>query len=211
MTAPKDAPPRPPAPPAPGRPLPSLKPALIVVGLAVTIVILGSLLALVGTPSARPVPVSGHLRSIAGSKLRAEPARGVLSHIESSGEPPVDIVSSLYVPAGSRYLGKRSESRGISQFDSSVTLSVPAPENEVHAFFLKVLSLGRWVTNSDTTPRRGSRELIAERSGSDGYQWRVGVITTGVSTIVSPALAGNSTSPARTRVEIQLYQVGDAS
>lgn len=198
--------------PAPARPLPSVKPALIVVAVAVTIVLLGSILALVGTPSARPVPLAaGPHRKLAGSRIEAEAARSFLTHIETAGEPPADVVSSLLVPVGSRYLGKRVESRGISQFDSSVSLSVPYPEQQVRTFFLQALSAGKWVSNSVSAPRQGTSELIAERSGSDGYQWRVGIVTTAVHTLVSPALAGNSSSPARTRVSIQLYQVGDAS
>lgn len=199
---------------APGaRPLPSLKPALVVVAVALSIVIFGAVIALVGTPSAQPAgsPVTSHVEKLAGSGLPAVPARSVLSHIASAGEPPADIVSSLYVPAGSRYLSKRVESRGVSQFDSSISLSVPAPEAKVRSFFLKVLSHGQWTTNSISSPHKGASELIAERAGSDGYQWRIGITASGEHTLVAPALAGEATSPARTRVSIQLYQVEDAS
>lgn len=198
-------------PPSPGRPLPSLRPALTVVALALAIVLLGSVLALVGSASAHPSTPAGPVHHLAGSKLEAEPAKAFLAHIEASGEPPADIVSALYVPAGSRYLGRARESRGLSQYDSSIRLSVPAPEHQVSKFFELALSAGHWTTNSVTSPRKGSSELIAERSGSDGYQWRVGIITTGVRTYVAPALAGGSESPARTRVSIELYQVEDAS
>lgn len=193
-----------------GAPGPSLRPALVVVAIAVVIVLGGAVLALVGTPSAHPAASSGGTTRVPGSSLRAEPARALLAHIASGGEPPSDVVSSLAVPAGSTYLGKSVEDRGVSQFDREVRVSVPAPERAVRGFYLRLLSEEHWTLDSITTPSTGSAQLIAERSGSDGYQWRVGIVLRGVATVVSPALAGGG-SPARTTVSLQLYQVGDAS
>ncbi|HLI44005.1 MAG TPA: hypothetical protein VKU92_06005 [Acidimicrobiales bacterium] len=189
---------------------PSLRPALVVVALAALIVVGGAVLAVVGTPSAResaPNEVSSRVR---GTPLRSEPAAPFLAHIASAGEPPEDVVGSLAVPAGATYRSRASNDRGVGQFDRSVTLSVAAPEKEVARFFRLVLSDEHWVSTSITS--NGSRsELLAERNGSDGYQWEVGVILRAVHTIVSPALAGSGSSPATTTVTIQLYQVGDAS
>ncbi len=180
------------------------------VAIAVVIVLGGAVLALLGTSSARPAASGGATTRVPGSSLRAEPARALLARIASGGEPPPDVVSSLAVPAGSTYLGKRVEDRGVSQFDREVRVSVPAPERAVRSFYLHLLSEEHWTLDSITSPAKGSAELIAERSGSDGYQWRVGIVLRGIATVVSPALAGGG-SPARTTVALQLYQVGDAS
>lgn len=196
-----------PAPP----PLPSIRPALVVVGLAVFIVLAGSVLALVGTSSARPAASHAPARRIPGTRLGAQPATAVIAHIAAGGEPPADVVAALAVPAGSRYLGKDVESRGVSQFDSSVRLSVPDPEGAVRNFYLKLLSDEHWVSSSLTSPHKGASEIIAQRNGSDGYQWRVGIVMSGVRTVVAPALAGDDASPARTTLSIELYQVEDAS
>lgn len=189
---------------------PSLRPALIVVALAVLIIVGGAALAIAGTSSARPAS-SGPLRSVPGSKLGAQSAKAVLAHIAAGGEPPADVSDALAVPAGSRYLGKSEGSAAIGPFDWTVKLSVDDPEAEVRTFYLKLLSEEHWVTRSITTPSRGSTEIIAERNGSDGYQWDVGLILSGVHTIVSPALAGGGGSAERTNYTIELYQVEDAS
>jgi hypothetical protein len=196
---------------ASSRPLPSIKPALTVVAVAIAIVVLGSVVALIGSPSAHPSSLHPSLRRLAGSKLEAEPAKSFIAHVAAGGEPPANIVSSLAVPAGSRYLSRRSESRGLSQFDSSIEIMVPASEAEVKSFFVRLLSDEHWVTNSITAPAPGKSEVIAVRSGTDGYQWRVGIVSEGLGSLVAPALGGGGSSPARTRVTIRLYQVEDAS
>jgi hypothetical protein len=189
---------------------PSLRPALIVAAVAVVVVLGGVVLALAGTPSARQAP-SGIGRHIAGVRLSAEPAQRVLSHISSAGEPPADIVGSLAVPAGSLYLGKAANDAGVNQFDRQVRIEVNAPLAEVKDFFVAALSQQRWVTRAISAPSPGAFEVIAEKSGSDGYQWRIGITMKGGHALVAPALAGGGGSSWRTTVAIRLYQVEDAS
>ena len=199
-------------PPIPARaPAPSLRPALVVVAAAVVVIVGGAALALAGTPSAHQAASHGPASSVPGSKLRAQSAAGVIAHIASGGEPPAGVVRSLAVPAGSRYILSRSQDRGVGPFDRSVQVSVDAPEAEVRTFYLKLLSEQRWVTSSDTAPTRGSTELIAQRNGSDGYQWRVAITLKPIGSLVAPALGGGGASPARTAATISLYQVEDAS
>lgn len=196
---------------SPGPKSPSLRPALVVLAVAVVIVGGGSALALVGAPSHHPVASQAKSSKVPGAKLRAQPARAVLDRIAASGEPPADIVAALAVPAGSRYLGKRVNDRGLTQFDRTVKISVDAPVREVRTFYVRLLSQRHWVTSSITTPSGGGSEVIATKAGSDGYQWTVGIVMKGVSTVVSPALGGAGASPVRTTASIELYQVGDAS
>jgi hypothetical protein len=198
-------------PPGPRAPGPSLRPALVVVVLALVIVIGGGILALAGTPSARQGGVSyGPSARLPGSPLLAQPAAAALAHIESGGEPPGDVVSALAVPAGSAYLGSSDEDAGVSQFDRSVKLSVARPASLVKRFFVALLADRRWVTDSLTTTAGGAVEVIAQRNGSDGYQWRVGVNLSQVHGAVSAALGGGG-SALTTAFSIRLYQVADAS
>jgi hypothetical protein len=56
----------------------------------------------------------------------------------------------------------------------------------------------------------GQLELIGQRSGSDGYQWRVAIVITTVNPTFSPSLAG-SNQTSTSSVVMTLYQVEDAS
>jgi hypothetical protein len=188
-----------------------MRPAAIVLGLALLIVIGGSALALAGSSSAHPAASSGPSHTVPGSALRAQSAASVLSRIEQGGEPPPDVTDALAIPAGSVYISKGDEDRGIGQYDESVEISVNAPEAEVAKFYRELLNEEKWTLNSLTSPAVGSSELIAQRNGSDGYQWRVGIVVRGVHVTVSPALGGSGSSAARSTVSLQLYQVEDAS
>jgi hypothetical protein len=196
---------------ASGRPSPSLKPALVIVLIALVIVVGGAALALVGTSSARPSASKGPANVVPGSKLRAQSAALLIAHIASAGEPPLDVIDSLAVPAGSSYLGKTDLDSGLDVFNRRVEISVNAPEAEVKTFYLKLLSEQKWVTNSITSPKTGSTEILAQRNGSDGYQWGVGLNLTGVGALVAPALAGSGGSAAKTTISMTIYQVEDAS
>ena len=57
---------------------------------------------------------------------------------------------------------------------------------------------------------KGDLELIGQRNGSDGYQWRVAIVISSVTPTFSPALAG-SDQTSTALVVMTLYQVGDAS
>ena len=188
-----------------------MRPALVVVAVAVVVVGGGSALALAGAPSHHPVASQAKSQRVPGAELRAQPATTVLDRIATAGEPPANIVAALAVPAGSHYVGKKVNDRGLTQFDRTVTISVDAPAREVRTFYVRLLSQRHWVTSSITTPSGGGTEVIATKGGDDGYEWTVGIIMRGDSTVVAPALAGASASPVRTTATIELYQVSEAN
>ncbi len=179
--------------------------------IALVIVVGGVALALVGTTSARPSASKGPASAVPGSKLKAQSAALLISHIASAGEPPADVINSLAVPAGSSYLGRTDLDEGLGPFNRRVEISINAPESEVKTFYLNLLSEEKWVTNSITSPKNGSTEILAQRNGSDGYQWGIGLKLTGIGALVAPALAGDDSSAARTTVAMTIYQVEDAS
>jgi hypothetical protein len=198
----------PPAGTATRPPAPSLRPAAIVLGIAVLIVVLGAVVALAGSSSVHaPSPQTG--TSVQGVPFKAVPATHTLAHIESSEEPPLDIVHALTVPAVARYERASDNDASVDQFDRSVTLAVPDTSASVALFYRKELPTGHWAMQFDG--RAGhSLEIIAQRNGSDGYQWRVAIVITTVNPQLTPALAGYSETSASS-VVLTLYQVGDAS
>ncbi len=184
---------------------------MIIIAIAACIVLGGSALALIGTASAHPTVTGGKVLTVPGSKLKAQPAGELIARIAYDEEPPADVTDALAVPVGSQYVGKANHDRGVGPFDRSVAVTVGDSEAEVKAFYLGLLNEEKWVTDSDTEPAPGATEIIATRSGSDGYQWRVAVTLTPVHSVVAPALGGGSESAARTNVTIAIYQVEDAS
>ena len=183
---------------------------MVVVGIAALIFLLGTVVAVAGGKSPHASSLPGLGRPVPGVTLRALPASTVIRHIETAGEPPADVVGALTVPAGSRYTGT-SGGPILDQFDRSVSISVPAPGLEVVRFYLAELSRGKWVLLSDSSPRAGVHELLAQHPGSDGYEWLVGLTVTNHSPTVAPALAGSGQSPASCTVRMRLEQQGEGS
>ncbi len=165
-------------------------------------------MALIGTASAH-TPVGQLGTRVPGVAVKALPATGFLKHIESGGEPPADIVKQLSVPAASKYAGSGEQSGGVSQFASSVTFSTPDTSKQVAAFYKADLPLGHWSIQFDGSAS-GHLELIGQKNGSDGYQWRVAVVISTVDPLISPSLAG-SDATSTSKVVMSLYQVEDAS
>lgn len=187
---------------------PPVGPAAAVLGLAVLIVVLGSVVALIGTGSAHDAGVK--LGSVVpGVGLRSVPAAGVLRHVAEPGEPPTNVLSDLRIPAGSRYEGSRTADKGVDQFNRSVTLGVPAPTSEVKSFYLKELARAHWHLQFDGRAA-GAIELLAQQNGNDGYAWGVAIQVMDVDPTLTPALGGGSDT-ATSKVVMTVYQVGDAS
>ena len=187
---------------------PSLRPALVVLAVAVVVVVGSALLSIVGSGSSN-APAAQLGTSVPGVPFRAIPAAADLRHVEGSGEPPADVVKALTVPANSHYVGSDDEDGGAGQFDRSVTFSVPAPSGTVESFYTKELRGSRW-SMEFSGKAAGHLELIAQRNGSDGYQWRVAVVIASVNPALTPALAG-SDQTSTSSVVMTLYQVEDAS
>jgi hypothetical protein len=197
-----------PAPPARGSRRPPVGPAAAVLGVAVLIVVLGSVVALIGTGSARNGGTA--LGSVVpGVGLRSVPAAPFLRQVAEPGEPPSDVVTDLRVPAGTRYEGSRKADKGVDQFNRSVTLAVPAASRQVERFYLKELARAHWKLQYDGKTD-GGIELLAQQNGNDGYAWGVAVQVTSVDPTLTPALAGGSDS-ASSKVVMTVYQVEDAS
>ena len=194
----------------PGRPPgPSAKPALVVFAVVFAVFLTGFLADLLsGSPSSSPARPSAATAVPGTGGLVPEPAGAVLGAVVTPGEPPADVLASLVVPAGTRYVPGSGDQRGLGLFDATVTLELPSPEQDAITFFRAELGAGRWhVLSAGPTPGGGYR-LIAQHPGSDGYEWEVGETLS--PTAFRSAVPG-VTAPATgvTPASLRLFAVSD--
>jgi hypothetical protein len=146
---------------------------------------------------------------VPGVAFRAVPAAPYLSKITSAGEPPLDIVKALSVPAASRLVSTVTDDASVDQFDRSITVTAADTATAVAKFYGEELRAGGWSIQFNGKVS-SNLELIGQRDGSDGYQWRVALVISPVNPRLSPALAGSSET-LTSRIVMTVYQVVDAS
>ena len=123
------------APPSPPRGNTSIKPAMVVLGIAAGILVLFGAMAILSsqgpststTPSA-PVPVKG-------TSLRSVAAATALKPIEHPDTPPGNIVNALTVPVGAVAHGFADNSTGAGQYDEQMRFSLGASEATLVTFY----------------------------------------------------------------------------
>ncbi len=200
------APPRAPLPPASRNT--SIKPAMIVLGLAVGILVVFGAMALLSgqqpstsTAPSAPVPVRG-------TSLRAVPAATALKPIEHPGTPPGNIMNALVVPVGAVTHGYTDNSTSAGQYDEQMRFSLPTSEEDVVTFFRTELAADGWKIENvgPATGSAGSIEVLAEKAGDDGWYWEAGAV-------VSPTTFpnGGAGGAESTPFTLRLFQVSDES
>ncbi len=178
-------------------------PALLVLGLAVLIVVVGLVGAAVssghsGRPAVPPAPDQVALPD--GTNVSLSPASSALRSLETQGQPPADVLGHLVVPAGRRPARAAAEAHAVGQYDRTAAFSTSLPADEVvDAYRLALARLGWRVTYVGPGVRHGrsGTEVLATRGSADGYEWEVGVV-------VSPA-TGNGTTP----FSVEVLEVSD--
>lgn len=203
-------------PAGPVRRSPSLRPALLVLGLAAFILVLfgvgSALTAGSGTPThagATPQTVPAGRTKVAGTTLEAVPAKGELAPLVHGGTPPADVVDALPLPAGSTRVAA-APTRGITLFSASERFTVPATQAAVVAFYRSELAAVHWKIVS-VGPARGTAnatEVLAQRAGSDGWYWEVGAV---VSPTTFPPGSTASAPTGTTPFTLRLFQLNDAA
>jgi hypothetical protein len=190
---------------------PSLRPALVVLACAVVVTFGGFAVALIGSGQSAPPTVTGLATPVPGVNLSAVDASGVLQRISSGGTPPPDILDALVVPVGARIGTTTSQDAGIAQYDRSISFQLSTSSSELVKFYRTELKRARW-SLLGTYPMAGSgTEVLAQRSGSDGYEWEVGVLVNPVDPAISPSLAGDGQTSAVMRLTLRLFEVPDGS
>lgn len=197
------------APPPRRAAVPSVRPALIVVGIAAGLVVLfGVGAALEGGSAPATAHHSAH---VSGTSLTAEPATKPLHPIEILGTPPTDVLGAVVVPKGATRTGATPWD-GTTQFSGTVDFSLSATQAAVVDFYRSALK-GRGWSKPDVSAAqapKGATEVIAQRASADGWYWEIGVV---VSPTTFANTAGDGTSATttgdRTRFKLELFEIPD--
>jgi hypothetical protein len=197
--------PEPLRPPTPGGI--SLRPAMIVLGLAVLILLVFVTIGFLSSQPPVPVKVGGPPTAVPGTTLRAQSAAVLLSSIVEAGEPPTNIRNAVAVPAGAQRLSHQDNSGDAAgQFDSQVVFRSDDSQGALLAFFAADMKLQGWQVfdrgPADHDP--GALEVLGKLAGSDGYYWEMGAI-------VSPTtFSSGGPTHGQTEITIRLEQEEDA-
>ena len=186
----------------PGRratPVSAKGPALIVLGLAVFIVVLG----VVGSALASGNAPTVTLRSVTvanGTVVHLTPATTAMRSIISAGQPPADVLGNLTVPSGSRVVRTLNSDHNASQFDRTVYFTSQLSSGEVVDAYRALLPKLGWSTTyvgKGASRQAQQNEVLAKHGSGDGYYWEVGVV-------VSP-----TTSTGLTPYSVELFEIPD--
>ena len=179
------------------QPTSSRGPALVVLGIAVFIVVLGivaSALASNGSRARLPTTVT----IAGGTVVHLTPATTALKTIERGGQPPSDIIGNMVVPSRSPVVRTLNIDQGVTQFDRSVYFTTGLSADQVVDVFRAVLPKLGWkiIYHGARTGGVGS-EVLAKRGSADGFYWEAGVV-------VSP-----TTSAGTTPFSIEVLEMSD--
>ena len=184
----------------------SMRPAMIVLGLAVLILIVFVTIGILSSQSPVPVKVGGASSAVPGTTLRAESAAGLLSPIVVAGEPPTNIRNAVAVPVGSQRLSHEDNSADAAgQFDSQVVFRSEDSQGALLAFFAADMKLQGWQV-FDRGPAAndpGALEVLGKLAGSDGYYWELGA------TVSATTFAAGGPAHGQTDFTIRLLQEED--
>ncbi len=192
------------APLPPVRRSPGLRPALLVLGIAVLLVLGFGLTSLFTSGSGNAPPPSNTPVKVSGTSLLAVPAVKALKPIEEPGTPPSNIVDTLTIPKGATVTSHTDNSTSATGYDQQIAFTLPgADQATVVAFYKAELDSKGWkqinvgpATNEPTTT-----QVLAQAAGSDGWYWEAGAL-------VSPTVFSTSGSES-TPFTIRLFQVPD--
>jgi hypothetical protein len=178
------------------QPMSTRGPALIVLGIAIFIVVLGivgSILASRGSSTRLPSTVT-----VDGSAVRLTPAATAMKSIVSGGQPPSDIIGNLVVPAGSPVVRTLNIDQGVTQFDRTVYFTTQLSTDQVISLYRSVLpGLGWTVTYHGPQTNGPGTELLAKRGSGDGFYWEAGVV------------ASPTTSAGTTPFSVEVLEMSD--
>jgi hypothetical protein len=194
---------KPQRPPTPGGV--SMRPAMIVVGLAALILVLFVTIGILSSQSPTAVKHSDSAIGVPGVTLRAVPAAALLSPIVTGGEPPNNILNAVSVPAGSVRVSHQNNSQGAGQYDSQVTFRSDDSQAALLAFYAADMKLQGWQVfdRGAAANNPGALEVLGKLAGSDGYYWEMGA------TINATTFSAGGPARGVTHFTVRLFQVPD--
>jgi hypothetical protein len=198
-------PPEPLRPPTPGGI--SMRPAMIVLGLAVLILVAFVAIGVLSSHSPAQVTRSSGPSAVPGVTLPAVSAAHLLSPIVQSGEPPTNILNAVSVPVGSVRLSHRDNSGQAAQFDAQVAFRSDDTQGALLAFFAADMKLQGWQVfdRGPAANNPGALEVLGKLAGSDGYYWEMGAV------IPPTTFSAGGPAHGQTDYTVRLFQVSDAA
>ena len=185
----------------------SMRPAMVVLGLAVLILVLFVAIGILSSQSPAPVRSGTGASSVAGTPLRALPANDALAPIVSAGQPPTNILNAVSVPVGSVRISHQNNAADSGQYDSQVVLRSGDSQGALLAFYAADMRLLGWQV-FDRGPAAndpGAVEILGKLAGTDGYYWEMGA------TISSTTFPRGGPARGQTDFTIRLLQESDDS
>jgi hypothetical protein len=182
-----------------------MRPAMIVLGLAVLIL---AVFITAGILTSRPVQITQttrHTSAVSGTTMLAVPADRVLAVITLSGEPPSNIINAVSIPVGSVRVSHQNNSAAADQYDAQIGLRSDASQGALQAFYLSDMKRQGWQIfeqgPADHDP--GATEVLGKQAGSDGFYWEMGAV------ISSTTFGPHAPPRGDTDFTIRLFQVPD--
>jgi hypothetical protein len=184
----------------------SIRPAMVVLALAVLIVGLFVTLGLVTSTRVAPVHSVAHSK-VPGTTLRPVAAAAALAPIVANGQPPAGVLSAVYLPAGSVRLSSADNTSSAGQYDEEVTLRSSASQGAVVDFFAADMRYEGWQVfdRGPASHDQGALEVLGKIAGSDGYYWEMGA------TVSATTFGAGAPPGGLTRFSVRLFQIDDQS
>jgi hypothetical protein len=197
--------PRPQRPAAPGGI--SMRPAMVVLGLAVLILVVFVTIGIVTSQSPQPAKRASAPSAVSGTSLQAESATHLLSPIAIGGEPPQNIVNSVSVPVGSVRLSHQNNAAGSGQYDAQVTFRSDSSQAALLSFFAADMKQQGWQVfdKGPAADDPGALEVLGKLAGTDGYYWEMGA------TIAATTFGPGAPPHGWTHFTVRLFQQSDES
>jgi hypothetical protein len=183
----------------------SMRPAMVVLGLAVLILVVFITIGFVTAQSPQPVKTSAAPSTVAGTPLKAKEAARLLSPIIIEGEPPANILNAVSVPVGSVRISHQNNAAGSGQYDAQVTFRSDNSQGALLAFFAADMKQQGWQVfdQGPAADAAGSLEVLGKLAGTDGYYWEMGAT-------IPPTTFGHGAPAAGwTTFTVRLFQESD--
>ena len=117
---------------------------------------------------------------------------------------------ALVVPSGARIVSTTAQDAGVDQYDRSIYFELDTKSTDARQVLPDGARRARWSLLGAYPLASGGTEVLAQRPGSDGYEWEVGVVVTTVSPSISPSLAGDGQTSAVIGLRLRLFVVPDS-
>ncbi len=203
-------------------PGPSTHLALIVVGIAAILLVLGTLGAALTSSQSKPTPAPVAIAEAPGAGLVPVTARTLLAPIVSEGQPPDNILNAIAVPEGTTAVSGSAINADVSLYDQSMGLVAPASQQAVITFVRVEMVAEHWqLIDHGSVKADGSIQIIGQHPGTDGNEWELGITVSPTTYAPTSAAAETGSTDAgaggaaagtdRSALEVRLFvETGDA-